>query len=65
MQSQGQAIVQQLSDEAADRKDEADSQNQDSQSMEVELVKEGFDQALDLDVPGYVDVLAGLLKKHQ
>lgn len=64
VQSQGQEMVQQLADETSDRQDAADAQNEDAESLEVELTEKGFDQALDLDVPGYVEVLAKLLQRH-
>jgi hypothetical protein len=64
LQSQGQEVLQDLADDSAERKDAEDAQKEDSESMEVELAQQGFDQAFDLDVPGYIEVLAALLRKH-
>jgi hypothetical protein len=64
LQSQGQEVLADLADDSAERQDAEDAQKEDSESMEVELAQQGFDQAFDLDVPGYIEVLAGLLRKH-
>jgi hypothetical protein len=63
VQSQGQDILQQQQDDAKDRKDTAGGQQDEAESMEQQLAEQGFDLALDMDVPGYIKVLTAMLRK--
>jgi len=64
-QSEGQQLIEAVADEATARQDEADAQNDEAESLEVALTEKGFDQAFDLDIPGYVAVLTELLQRQK
>jgi hypothetical protein len=64
VQEDGDAILQLQQQAAAEREDQNGWQIAGEISLEQELTERGFNEAFDLDVPGYVQVLAGMLKKR-
>jgi hypothetical protein len=64
VQSDGQAILDQQQAETGAIQEISNAQLAETDSLESQLAEEGFDLALDLDVPGYLEVLTDMLHKH-
>ena len=64
IQSTGEEIMEQQRAEASERQVTNDEQRAETISFEQELAEQGFNRALDLDVPGYLEILGDMLHKR-
>jgi hypothetical protein len=64
MQDSGMDILAQQAEELARRQDASDSQADELACLETNLVEQGFDRALDPDVPSYLTTLTKMLRSR-